>query len=149
MALGGIAGLAIGLVIGTFIGAVILRAAVSLYNKLAGGAGSPNAVAEPSMDRAALTVFLASLANVIVGFFLGMAIGAASGAAGTPGEGATVIAQVAALPISVLVMAAILSVMLPTTFWRAILVTLCYALVAALIVGVTVVLVLAALRLTH
>jgi hypothetical protein len=146
MIFGGIAGLAIGLAIGTFIGAVILRAAVSLYNKLAGGAGSPNAVAEPSMDKAALTVFLATLANVVVGFLLGMAIGAASGAAGARGEEAAVIAQVAALPVGVLVMAGILSAMLRTTFWRAILVTLCYMLVSALIVGVIVVFVLVALR---
>ena len=43
-----------GLAVGTLVGAVLLRAAVALYNRMAGGARSPRGVPEPDFTRVPL-----------------------------------------------------------------------------------------------
>jgi len=122
----------IGLAIGTAIGAIILRAAVSMYNGMAGGEGVP----EPPMGRAMGIMFVTALVNGAAGFVLGMVVGGAAAAGGAQGQGAAVTAQLASLPVGFLVMAGMLSAMLPTTFGRAILVTLCHFIIGLLIAAV-------------
>ena len=62
-----------GVAIGTLIGAIILRAACSFYNKLAGGAGSPSAVPEPTFSKAAGISFVTMLVNFGIGMVLALA----------------------------------------------------------------------------
>ena len=135
-----LAGLIFVLVVGTAIGAVILRAAISLYNALAGGPESDSSVPEPSFGEAMGIVFATSLVNLAVGFGLVFALGP-----DVLGEGqdAQLRAQLISLPISVLVMTLMLSAMLPTTFLRALMVAVCQIIVSLLIVGVIIAVVLA------
>lgn len=141
MEIGGfLCGLIFGLAIGTAIGAVILRAAISLYNSLAGGPDSDSSVPEPSFGEAMGIVFATSLVNLAVGFALVFALGP-----GMLGQGrdAQLRAQLISLPISILVMTLMLSAMLPTTFLRALMVAVCQIIVSLLIIGVIVAVVLA------
>jgi hypothetical protein len=126
---------------GTLIGAVFLRAAVALYNKMAAGASSASSVPEPAFGKAMGITFVTALVPM-VGFLIGFVIGGGAAAAGARGQGVDVVAQLISFPVGLLVMAGMLSLMLPTTFGRAILVTLCYMLVVLLgvllVVGVLV-----------
>ena len=142
--------LVVGVAVGTLIGAVFLRAAVALYNKMAGGASSPGSVPEPALGKAMWIIFAASLAQVVVGWLIGEITvpGAplrrplesliAEVAGGVGPKGVDNVAQLFAIPVGLLIMAAVLSVKLPTTFGRAVLVTLCYLLVLVPVVGVLV-----------
>jgi hypothetical protein len=129
-----------GLTIGTLVGAMILRAAVSLYNSLAGGDRSPIAAPEPDFGSAMGITFITSLVQVVVSFGLGLATGIGGAAAGAQVQDIKLIAQLISVPVSVLVMATMLTAMLPTTFPRAILIVMCYwavgLLVAALILTI-------------
>jgi len=121
----------IGLAIGTAAGAVVLRAAVSMYNRLAGGEGVP----EPSIRRAMVIMFVVNLVNLAAGFGVGLFIVGAAAAGGAQDRNVVAAAQLAALPVGVIVVAGILSAMLPTTIDRALLVTLCHVLIGLVIVG--------------
>jgi hypothetical protein len=129
--------LVIGVAVQTLIGAVFLRAAVALYNKLAGGTSSPTSVPEPALGKAMWITFATSLAQFIVSSLIGLGTGAGA-AAGARGQGVDMVAQLISFPVSLLIMVEMLSARLPTTFGRAFLVTLCYMLVALLAVGVLV-----------
>ena len=120
--------LVIGVAVGTLIGAVFLRAAVALYNKLAGGASSPSSVPEPAYGKAMSIIFAISLAQIVGGYVIGVT-------AGTWGQRAEVVAGVIFFAVSLLVMVEMLSTRLPTTFGRAFLVTLCYLLLTLLFAG--------------
>ena len=138
----------IALAIGTLISAFFLRAAIALYNKMAGGASSPSSVPEPTFGKAMWITFATSLAHVGVGILFDMftapgtplrrllesLVGEVAGGAGE--KRVDVVVQLMFLPASLLIMAAMLSAKLPTTFGRAILLTLCYMLVVVLFVGV-------------
>ena len=128
--------LVIGLVIGTLIGAVFLRAAVALYNTLAGGASSHRRVPKPAFGKALWISFKTCVAQMLLGLFIGGLTDTGGMAPGAREKGVDVVAQLISLPISLLIMAAILSANLPTTFRRAILVTLCDVLIVILVVGV-------------
>jgi hypothetical protein len=131
--------LVIGVAVGTPIGAVCLRAAVALYNKLAGGASSPSSVPEPAFRKAMWITFDIFLAQLVGGYFVfGLATGAGPPAAGARGQGVGMVVQLIYVLVSFLITAEILSSKLPTTFGRAILVTLCDMLVALLVAGVLV-----------
>jgi hypothetical protein len=130
--------LVIGLAIGTLIGAVFLRAAVALYNTMAGGASSPSRVPKPAFGKAMWISFAICLAQMVVGLFIGGVTGTGATAPGAGEKGVDVAQQLISLLVSLLIMAAILSAKLPTTFGRAILVTLCYMLIIILVVGVIV-----------
>jgi hypothetical protein len=130
--------LVIGLMVGTLIGAVFLRAAVVLYNNLAGGASSPSSVPEPTFGKAMWISFAICVAQMVVGLFIGGVTGTEATAAGASAKGVDV-ALLISIPVSLLIQAAILSEKLPTTFARAILVTLCDLLIVLLVVGVLVV----------
>jgi hypothetical protein len=116
----------IGIPMGALIGAVFLRAAVALYNTMAGGALSPGSVPEPAFGKALGITLVGSLVSGVVNF-----IGFATGVS----KGVDLVVLLIAGPVSLLIMAAMLSALLPTTFGRAILVALCYALVAIVVLG--------------
>jgi len=121
--------LVIGLPIGTLIGAVILRAAIALYNKMAGGASSPSGVPMPAFGKAMWISFAICFAQIVVGFLIAGLTGPGLTAPGAGEKEANVVGEIISFPVSLLIMVAILSAKLPTTFARAILVTLCYMLV--------------------
>jgi hypothetical protein len=125
--------LAVMLVIGTVIGAIILRAACALYNKLVGGPKTPTSVPEPDFGRAMGIIFVAWLVNLAAGFMLSMVFAGGVGADRVQ----TMMAQAISIPIGFLVLAGMIAGMLPTTFGRALLVALLYLLIAV-IVGVTI-----------
>ena len=129
--------LVIGLSIETLIGAVFLRAAISLYNKMAGGASSPGSVPEPAFGKAMWIIFGSTVFQMVVGgLVIGISTDAGPVAAGAGGKGVDFVAQLISLPVGLLIMAAVLSAKLPTTFGRAVLVTFCYMLMVLLVVGV-------------
>jgi hypothetical protein len=138
--LGGLlCGLVIALLVGTLIGAVFLRAAIALFNKMAGASGPPAGVPEPPFGRAMGITFVTSLVNWVVGFVIGLATGAGAQAAGPDGaKGVNLLAQAASVPAGLLVMALMLTALLPTSFGKAVLVTLLYLVIVALVVGVIV-----------
>jgi hypothetical protein len=128
--------LVIAVAVETLIGAVCLRAAVALYNKvallnnwMAGGTSSPSSVPEPALGKAMWITFATSFARMVVASLI-------TGYGATAAEAR--VALLISFPVSLLIMAGILSERLPTTFGRATLVTLCYVLVALLVAGVLV-----------
>jgi hypothetical protein len=128
--------LAIVIVIRTLVGAVILRAAVAIFNKLAAGASSPSSVPEPAYGKAMWIIFAASLAQMVVGALISLR--GAGEAAGARGQDVDSVPLLIAIPVNLLIMAGVLSGKLPTTFGRSFLVTLCYTLVETLVVGIIV-----------
>jgi hypothetical protein len=130
--------LAIGLAIGTLLGAVFLRAAVALHNKMAGGASSPSRVAEPTVRKAMRITFDIWLAQLVLGVVIGCVTGTGPTATGAGKKGGDVVLLLISIPVSLLITSAMLSERLPTTFGRAILVTLCDMLLVLLVVGVLV-----------
>ena len=109
-------GLVIAVAIGTLCGAIVLRTACWLYNKLAGGTGSPSAVAEPGFGKAACISFVTTLVQFGVGVALSMA--------GYAAELGDITINCISLPLSLIVAAGMISGMLPTTFGRGILIAL-------------------------
>jgi hypothetical protein len=114
-------GLVMALVMGTLIGAIILRAAIWAFNKLA---GTDAAVPEPTFGKAMLVAFVTSFVNNIAGIGLGFVLGASLRAAGLEGIQLQAVVQAIAMPFGILVAGGMLSVLLPTTFMRGILVAL-------------------------
>jgi hypothetical protein len=142
--------LAICVVVETLLEAVCLRAGVALYNNLsrvnnnlAGDAPSAGSVPRPALGKAMWITFARILAQFIVASFVGLVTSPRATAAGVQVPGIDAVAQLIAFPVSLLIMAEMLSTRLPTTFGRAILVILCYLLVVLLVgvlVGIAVVL---------
>jgi hypothetical protein len=128
--------LAFGVVLGTLIGGVILRAACALYNKLAGGKRSPTSVPEPLLGKAMGITFVTTLVNAIAGVTIGILIGAGGVAAGADQRWTAAMVQLLAFPVSLLVMAGMNAALLPTTVARGLLVALCYLLVVLFVVAV-------------
>ncbi|MCA9021844.1 MAG: hypothetical protein KDA74_16965 [Planctomycetaceae bacterium] len=139
--------------IGLLIGAVILRASSSLFNKFASfDEDSPYRVPEPSMMNAMGILLLSTIANGIVGFMI-RAIAGATGLiqVGPEGvdRGGEMILNLVTLPVSFVIFSAIVSSMLPTTFKRAMGVVLCQYLIVfalAIVIGLLVFLVVIATR---
>jgi len=129
--------LAIGLALGTLIGAVFLREAIALYNKMAGGASSPSSVPKPLFGKAMWISFDTCVAQVIVGLFVGLT-GTGASPAGAGARGVNVVALLISILVGLLIQVAILSEKLPTSFGRAILVTLCDLLIVILVAGIIV-----------
>jgi hypothetical protein len=83
--------------------------------------------------------FATSVVQLVVGLLInGLVTGGGAAAAGAPGHGADVVAQLIFLPVSLLITVQMLSARLPTTLRRAFLVTLCEMLVVLLAAGVLV-----------
>jgi hypothetical protein len=183
--------LVFGILIGTVIGAVILRAAIALYNKMAGASSPPRGrrpearpaaregdegimagkappqagdtdedleeeelaawddryrrmsagVPEPTFSRAMGITFVTALVQAIAGFSVGFATQGAAAAGGQgQGLGPQILAMLISLPMGFLIMAAMLTAMLPTTFGRACIVTLLTYVIAVAIYVVVIVL---------
>jgi hypothetical protein len=137
-AIGGLlCGLVIGVAVGTLIGAILLRAAVALYNRMAGGASSPSRVPEPAFGKAMWMIFATSVGQLILGcLIIGLGTGDGAEAARPRGQGPDVVGQLTFFSFSLLIMVGVLSAKLPTTLGRAFFVTLCYMLVSLLVAGV-------------
>ena len=88
------------LIVGTFIGAVILRAACSFYNKMN---AAQNQVPEPRFGKAIGITLVTMIVNVLVGAAAGMILGGGAVAAGVPPRGAQTFSGLVALPIGFLV----------------------------------------------
>ncbi len=125
----------VGLLVGLAIGAVILRAAVSLYNRMSGGANSRNAVPSPSFGKAMGIVFLSGLVNMVLNFIAGFGIGILGVVTSADPERVKLVATLISLPIGFLVTAGMLRALLPTSFGRAVLVTLCQYLILIVVVA--------------
>jgi hypothetical protein len=125
--------LAIGVAVWTFIGTVILRGAVALYNTLAGGPASPRGVPEPGFGKAMGITLAASVVMAVADYGIGRATGAGAAVAGFDWSGANLAGQVASIAAGLAVLAALLTTLSPTTFGRAVLVTVCYVLIAVLV----------------
>ena len=130
--------------IGTVVQAVILRAAVAMYNRLSGAnkpteydeEGIPYAksadafegVPEPSMPQAMGICFAVVMINTVVGFVARVLENEAAFDLGT-----VLIIRFSGAALSLFVMAAVLASALPTYFNHAIMVTLCHLLISILI----------------
>ena len=139
---GFLCGLIGGVAIGGLIGAVILRAAIAWYNKLQGGPDSEHAVNEPDFGRAFVISVVTAVVNQIAQFSTGFMFGMSSGS-GISDRAIKLWSLIVSIPASFLVMAAILTAMLPTTFGRASLISLLYFVIVLIIIGVIVLLVFA------
>ena len=129
--------LAIGLALGTLIGAVLLRAAVALYNKMAGGASSPFGVPEPVFGKAMWISFDICVAQLVVGLFIVALTGTGTTVVPRANEkGVDVVGLLIPVLIGLFIQVGILCAKLPTTFGRAIVVTLCDLLIVMLVAGV-------------
>ena len=112
--------------IGTVVGAIILRAACSLYNKIVGGSRAPGAVPNPGFGKAMGIVFVATLVNFGLSFVIGFV--------GALGAVHPAVTQLISLPVGYLVLAGMTTAMLPTDFPKALLIALLYVVIAICIV---------------
>ena len=117
-------------VIGTAFGAVLLLAAIALHNKMAGGAGAPGRVTTSSFFKALGITFATALINAAVGIGVALAMQATPAVHHLPVGVLGLLPQVVALPLSLFIMAAMLTAMLPTSFGRAVVITLLYLIIA-------------------
>jgi hypothetical protein len=122
--------IAIAAVIGLPILALMLCAAAYLYNKIAGGPTSPMGIPRMTLGRSLAIVVLTA---AVMGF-LGLVIGLTAAPLGF--EFALYLGQLIVIPVSFSIMASLVAAVLPTTFMRGVLVTLCYQLVSAIVVVV-------------
>lgn len=123
---------------GLLVGAVIFRAACSIYNRLC---QPENRVPDPSFGKAMLIAFVSGVAQNIVGVVIGFAIGIASAGVGLDEDVASIAAGLVSIPFSLLISAAINAWLLPTTFGRGLmvaLVQLAIVITVVLVVGVVV-----------
>jgi len=128
--------LVIGLPIGTLIGAVFLRAAVALYDKMAGGASSPDSVPPPAFGKAMWISFDICVAQLVVGLFIVALTGTGATVPRADAKGVNVDGLLIYVLIGLFIQVGILCAKLPTTFGRAIVVTLCDLLIVMLVAGV-------------
>jgi hypothetical protein len=145
--LGQVLGLVISLWVLTVVGAIILCAAVAMFNvgesvrvSLAGRSGSPDRLPKPGTGKALTIVLVTFLVTFAVGFGIERIVAAGAVARGMSGMSsfqATLLAELISMPVvGLAVMAAMLAALLPTSFRRGILVSLCYALIVIVAVGV-------------
>lgn len=141
---GALCGLVVGVALGTLIGAVILRASCSFFNRL--GASSGSSVPEPSFGQAMLITFVTTVVNFAASFVVGMMVGVGGAAAAARGgqaaaTGINLLAQAISLPITFLILAGMMAAMLPTSFGKACLVALIYIAIVIVIVVIIAVLI--------
>jgi hypothetical protein len=128
--------MAIAIALQTLLGAVFLRAACALYNKLTGGRKSPNSVPEPLLGKAMGITFVTTVVNVIVLLVIGHLLEDGNAAARPTSGRSFLIEGLLPLPVSLLVMTCMNADQLPTTITRGFLVTLCYLLVVLMVIVV-------------
>ena len=122
---------AIGIPIALLIGAVLIRAAVSLYNRFVGGSESPRAVAVPSLQKGVGIVLVIALGNWAISLGVQLIV-YLTGAEWLVGhEFATqwpsvVVELMPTFVLEFVVMALVLAWLLPTRFSRALGVSACH-----------------------
>lgn len=134
----GVVAAGVALLIGTLIGAVLLRFAVWVYNKLFAGTDAQRRVTEPSYERAMGVVCLAFLLDLLagipvryaIGFLVSTLIGPASRLAHM------VWVQAIYLPLGTVLMAGVCTYLLRTSFGRALGVAVCYGLIILVLFAV-------------
>lgn len=104
-----------GFFIALVVGAIILRAGCWLFNKMAGGEGSPGSVPGPGFGKAILVVLVTGIVQVVAAFVLGSILA---------GRGLAMI-NLISLPLSFLVSAGMISALLPTSFVKGLGVAVC------------------------
>jgi hypothetical protein len=128
--------LAVGVFVLLAIAAVILRAACWVFNKMAGGEGSPGSVPPPGSGKAMLMVLVIGVVQYLSGIVLAI-IGVI-----TPAMSLLTV-QLISTPISFLVAAGMISAILPTSFSRGLGVAACQFVIVILIIIFIVVVVVA------
>jgi hypothetical protein len=130
------------LVLGTLLGAFILQYACHFYNRMAGVQKTPASIPEPSFARACAITLMAILVNMAAASAVGLLAGRPAAAAASVGSqlNTTFLLEIytAAMwfPVGLVITTRLLSDMLPTTFLRALPVTLMYmALAIAIVAG--------------
>lgn len=133
MLLGGILFFVLMFLISVAIGAVILRWAIKLCNKMM--SNDPyNEVPLPSVGRAMLLTLVIGIIQVGVSIVAGITTGLMSAAASATGaNGLSTVISLASLPVGFFLNSGLLSALLPTTFNKGMVVTLCQYLVILLI----------------
>jgi hypothetical protein len=116
--------------------ALVIRAAVRIFNRFAGSPKIPALVPLPSLTKGMLIALIASVVNVAVYVTATFATGALS-TYGQPNPQMSFTAWLISSPISLLVLAALLTTLLPTTFSRALLITFCYVALAVVFIIAT------------
>ncbi len=124
------------LFLGLAIGAVILRAACSIYNSLVGGEYTDSGVPSPGFGWAMVIFLVNGLVGAVVGFVIGFGFGVVAQQMMLPPLQTAILTQAVAIPVGFLINAAFTSIMLPTTFGRSCLVVLIQYLIMLLIVVV-------------
>jgi len=160
MPMGFLCTMLVGIPIGLLIGAVILRGAVSITNSVLGSSGSRRydyyddddddeyyptprrrsrsggAVPSPSIGKGMLIGFIILIVQSVLGFMINFVFGRGVAAANANAMGAAIMSQLISIPVCFLVVATLLSALLPTTFGKACLVALFYILIVIAIAAV-------------
>lgn len=118
----------------TVVGAIILRIAASLYNSMFGGKRKSTRVPVPEFGQAMAITLGTTIVNFGVGLVIGFVFGFGGAAAGLQARAMSVPAQLVSIPVSFLVLSAMLSSMLPTTFGKAMVVAVLQLVVTVLII---------------
>jgi hypothetical protein len=126
-------GLILYVLVMTLITAVILRAAIAFFNAVSGGRHSPSAIPEPSFGKSMGIMLLVMIANAIASIVITMVMGVGAATVGGPPAGINFAAQGGSFVVSLLIMSALLTALLPTTFPRGLLLTLCFGVIAILV----------------
>jgi len=118
---------------GLTIGTALLYGAIDLFNRLA---GKDQHVPTPTFGRAFQIVVTVWLLNLLAGIGIGLVLAGVGGV--EPGSDSartiSIIANVVAVPVDFLILAAMISSQLPTSFGRAIAITTLYCALAILVV---------------
>jgi hypothetical protein len=126
------------LLVGLAVGAVILRAACGIYNSLVGGEYSDSGVPGPSFGWAMVIVLVNAIVSTTVNAVLlfASAMFLQEIMAGQAPWMQQILLQGASLPISFLINASFVSIMLPSTFGRSAVIVLIEYLIILLIIAV-------------
>src|SRR5262245_20193806 len=126
---------AINLIVGSTLGSVILRTAIYLFNEVFGVTDSRDAVPEPTYGEGVGIIFFTMIAYSVAGFVAAFAIGFGCALAGLEQQQAGLYARIVFMPLALLVVSGMFSSMLPTSFFRALLIAVCYIVIWILIVA--------------
>lgn len=122
------------LTISSLIGGLILRASISLFNKLARSRGK-TLIPEPAIPKAIGIVLATFIVNAGVGLLIGVLLGGAAQLAGNGPSYPRFVAGTVSSVAAILSMVVLLALLLPTSLPRALLVTLFNYLISLAIVA--------------
>jgi hypothetical protein len=131
--------------LGSLVWAFAVWGGIALYNRLADHPATR--VPHASLSKCYQVSFMTGLVQVFVGFFLQTSTFIAGTLAGAHPVEALLLAQLMGLPLGVLTMAAMLSALLPTSFGRGILVSLCVTVINVIVVCIALAITIAVMAL--